>query len=366
MENIDRKKLVIIFCVCLIILGGVIYYMGNKNKIKDIPLTEGVYVVPTMNDEVKSDSAWCATFQLVWNDLKNEVVKQDIVFSPQLAMAENLNKEDFIENMISDEYYFKIYGLKTKALKEKIEAGIKEKFNQKSDILDDFGWSDDELDDPNNPNYDRYFFYTMLYREFEYKTKFKELNKDNFGKYDNIRYFGIDDDSNEKVRDNLSVIFYNSRDDFAIKVKTKSDDEVIFYKNPKGNTFNEMYKNMMKEKKNYKDGTYFGENDKFKAPYIDFNVKREYDELANKAFMTADEKTSYIAKAIQTINFSLDEKGGKVKSEAAVDWKNTAAAPDDNLREFYLDDTFAIFLKEKSKDKPYFAAKIDDIRKYQN
>lgn len=365
MKNIDRKKLVIIFCVCLIILGGVIYYMGNKNKIKDMPLTEGVYVVPTMNDEVKSDSAWCATFQLVWNDLKNEVVKQDIVFSPQLAMAENLNKEDFTEDMISDEYYFKIYGLKTKALKEKIEAGIKEKFNQKSDILNDFGWSDDELDDSNNPDYDRYFFYTMLYRKFEYKTKFKELNKDNFGKYDNIRYFGIDDDSNEKVRDNLSVIFYNSRDDFAIKVKTKSDDEVIFYKNPKGNTFNEMYKNMMKEKKNYIDGTYFGENDKFKAPYIDFNVKREYDELANKAFMTADGKTSYIAKAIQTINFSLDEKGGKVKSEAAVDWKNVSVVEDEE-RKFYLDDTFAIFLKEKSKDKPYFAAKIDDIRKYQN
>ncbi len=365
MKNINKKKFVIVVCICLIILGGVIYFMGNKNKIKDKPLTKGIYVVPTMNDEVKSDSAWCATFQLVWNDMKNEVVKQDIVFSPQLAMAENLNKEDFTENMISDEYYFKIYGLKTKALKEKIEAGIKEKFNQTSDILGDFDWSDDELDDPNNHDYDRYFFYTMLYREFEYKTKFKELNEGNFGKYKNIKYFGIDDDSNEKVRDNLGVLFYNSRDDFAIKLKTKSDDEVIFYKNPKGSTFNEMYENMMKEKKNYKDGTYFGESDKFKAPYIDFNVKKEYDELANKAFKTADGKDSYIAKAIQTINFSLDEKGGKVKSEAAIDWKSMSAVADEE-REFYLDDTFVIFLKEKSKDKPYFAARIDDIRKYQN
>lgn len=221
MKNIGKKKLAIIFCVCLIILGGVIYYMSNEAK--DMPLTEGVYVVPTMNDEVKSDSAWCATFQLVWNDLKNEVVKQDIVFSPQLAMAENLNKEDFTEDMISDEYYFKIYGLKTKTLKEKIEAGIKEKFNQTSDILGDFDWSDDELDDPNNYDYDRYFFYTMLYREFEYKTKFRELDKDNFGKYENIKYFGIDNDSNKKVRDNISVLFYNSNDDFAIKLKTKSD-----------------------------------------------------------------------------------------------------------------------------------------------
>ena len=97
MKNINKKKFVIVVCTCLIILGGVIYFMDNKNKIKDKPLTEGIYVVPTMNDEVKSDSAWCATFQLVWNDMKNEVVKQDIVFSPQLAMADNLNKEDFTD-----------------------------------------------------------------------------------------------------------------------------------------------------------------------------------------------------------------------------------------------------------------------------
>ena len=50
MKNIVKKKLAIIFCVCLIILGGVIYYMSNEAK--DMPLTEGVYVVPTMNDEV--------------------------------------------------------------------------------------------------------------------------------------------------------------------------------------------------------------------------------------------------------------------------------------------------------------------------
>ncbi len=358
MNNINKKKFVIGVCTCLIILGGVIYFMGNKNKIKDMPLTEGVYVVPTMNDEVKSDSAWCATFQLVWNDMKDEVVKQDIVFTPQLVMAENLNKEDFTEDMISDEYYFKIYGLKTKALKEKIEAGIKEKFNQKSDILNDFDW-------PDNSNDDRYFFYTMLYREFEYKTKFSKLDKDNFGKYKNIKYFGIDNDSNDSVRKQIEVLFYNSNDDFAIKLKTKSDDEVILYKNPKGTTFNEIYENMMKEKKNYKSSSNFSENDKFKVPYINFNVKKEYDEFADKTFLTADGKEFYIDRAIQTINFSLNEKGGKIKSEAAVDF-NTISIVEEESREFYLDDTFVIFLKEKSKDKPYFAARIDDIRKYQN
>ena len=34
-------------------------------------------------------------------------------------------------------------------------------------------------------------------------------------------------------------------------------------------------------------------------------------------------------------------------------------------REFYIDDTFAIFLMEEDKDTPYFAAKINDITKFQ-
>ena len=41
---------------------------------------------------------------------------------------------------------------------------------------------------------------------------------------------------------------------------------------------------------------------------IDFNVKREYDELSNKIFTSKDGKEYVIDTAIQTISFSLDEK----------------------------------------------------------
>lgn len=37
----------------------------------------------------------------------------------------------------------------------------------------------------------------------------------------------------------------------------------------------------------------------------------------------------------------------------------------DEIREFALDDTFAIFLIEEGKDNPYFAGKISDVTKFQ-
>lgn len=129
----------------------------------------------------------------------------------------------------------------------------------------------------------RYLFYCMLYREFKFPKKFDVLDNGEFGgKYKDVTYFGVDEETDEKVKDQLEVLFYNSKDDFAIKIHTEDGDEVIFYKNPKGNTFKEIYDNMMNEAEEYGGRVHLGERDTFKAPHINFNVKREYKEFENK------------------------------------------------------------------------------------
>lgn len=379
-----RILIIIVILIILLLLGFMITNKINlfdnndtnvqmAEEITNIQTDEGIEVVPTMSDTIMADSSWCGTFQLVWNDMKNEVVKKDIIFNPQLDMVSNLNKEEFNETMISEDYYFKIYGLKSLELKEQIESGIKEKFNQTSDILDDFDWSENGLDDPNNKDIRRYFFYTMLYRKFEFLQEFDKLDNGKFGNdYNDIEYFGIDKNTANSVGNQIEVLYYNSEDDFAILINTKTDDEVIFCKNPQGRSFNEIYENMNNKSNKYTGSKSFEDIDEFKAPKLTFNEKREYVELANKKFETADPvyDIAEIQKAIQTIKFSLDEKGGEIKSEAAIDMKMIATSIDSDLieeqpRYFNVDDTFAMFLREKGKSKPYFAGRIDDITKFQ-
>lgn len=355
-----RKIVLLLLSITIILL--LTYCFIKKDLIVNTPLTKDVNVVPTMLDEIGNDTTWCATFQLIWNDLKNNVVKKDIIFTPQEKMATNLNKEEFTEKMISDEYYYKVYGLKTTELKKEIEEAIKKKFNQESEILNDFNWdSDDEL----NQDKKNYFFYTMLYREFKYKAKFNKLESDYFGKYKNIDYFGLDSDSTAAQREQIQVLFYNSEKDFAIKINTKNSDEVIFYKNPKGKTFKEIYDNIEKYSNDYTGNKNFEEADKLKIPYLNLNIKKEYSEIENKVFKTIDNEECIIENAIQSIKFSIDEKGGRIKSEAAMDIETTSIELS-QTRQFFLNDTFAIFLKEEEKQKPYFALKIFDITKYQN
>ena len=314
--------------------------------------TEGLYIVPTMRDKLYADTVWCATFQLVWNDMKNELVKKDVVFEPQLEVAENLNKEEFTDKMISGEYYYKKYGLKTLELKAEIEEGIKKKFNETSDILDDFDWSEEGLNDPNNPNVNRYFFYVMLRRSFEFLTEFDELENGAFGNiYNDVEYFGIDKNSDKELDSQVDVLYYNSQDDFAVILNTKQNDEVIFCKNPKGTNFREIYDNMNNEADKYTGDIKFQNIDELKIPNIKLNEKKEYQEVQGKEFAT-EKGTGIIVKAIQTIQFELNKKGGEIKSEAAMDPKEvTAAAPEPRdepkPRYFYVDDTFVIFLREK-------------------
>ena len=86
--------------------------------------------------------------------------------------------------------------------------------------------------------------------------------------------------------------------------------------------------------------------------------------MQGKIFKLYDGNEACIENAIQTINLTLDEKGGKIKSEAAMDIKVMSFNPYES-RYFYVDNTFALFIKEKDKNVPYFAALINDITKCQ-
>ena len=124
--------------------------------------------------------------------------------------------------------------------------------------------------------------------------------------------------------------------------------------------------NIYNEKELDKDSTYSKMKLVQKEGNRNFNVKKEYNELSNIIFTSKSGNEYMIDKAIQTISFSLDEKGGRIKSEATIDaMKTTAMENYEEKRYFNVDSTFVLFLKEEGKDRPYFAARIDDIRKYQ-
>lgn len=72
---------------------------------------------------------------------------------------------------------------------------------------------------------------------------------------------------------------------------------------------------MNKKSKNYTGSKDFKDVDYFKASNLKFDEIKEYTELQNKQFKTADStyNTAEIAQTIQSIKFTLNEKGGELK-----------------------------------------------------
>ena len=98
------------------------------------------------------------------------------------------------------------------------------------------------------------------------------------------------------------------------------------------------------------------EKDEMKIPFIKINAEINYDELCNKVIKGTN--GAYIKQAVQQVDFYLDNYGGNIKSEAMINMY-MCVGPED-MRKFNFTDQFVIFLKEEGKEKPYFAALIDN------
>lgn len=295
-------------------------------------------------NEASGNIIWVGTFQLVWNDLEDEIVKAPVEFiNYKSELAEKLNKKGFLSTDISENSYYKNHGYMTDKFKKEIEKSIEKKFNEKSDILNSLNWS------PEN-----YLLYAMLKKDFEYPTEFAILNNSDFTG-EKVKYFGMRENAKQAQRNNVEVLFYNSKDDYAAKLITKTDDEVILYRTNDDKSLEEYFKDLNKKTEKYEGSKIFEEEDSLKVPFIKFDEIFSYNELRGKKIKGTD---YVIDSAIQTAKFKLDNKGGSLKSEAAI--ATCKAMPIMSGRKFEFNKPFILFLIEKNKKVPYFITKFNN------
>lgn len=377
------KKQIIFWIICAIVWlacgFGWMYFF--QNKISWVHATSwksdwDLHVLTSIDDKVVWDSMWCWTFQLVWNDMVNEVVKQDVVFNPQLKIVENLNKQTFTNKELSPNSYYSKFWLLTLDLKEEIENGIKEKFSETSDILDEWASRNDVPDNEDFYEWERikkYLFYAMLKKIFKFENVFDQLDNWKFdGKYGNVKYFWIKWSSSSKLYKQVYVYYYNSDDDFAVALKTKEWEDVILARWIWWNSFMDVYNNLLKKDKKYEWNHYFTEDDYLKVPELKVKTINEFVELENKIFYPKeDDVICWIEKAMQSIELKLDKEWWEIKSEALIVmwWESqwiSYKQPKIEHRYFYFDKPYVMFLKEEDKELPYFAAQISDITLFQD
>lgn len=268
-------------------------------------------------------------------------------------LVDELNKKTFTKDMLSkDDYYIKV-GQTSPKLKEEIKNELAQKFNiNTSNVLD-------EIDFENDTNAIMgYTVYSMLMKNFEFIVPFDKLGGLRFNDSEGyVEYFGINNASGESLNQNVEVLFYNNQNDFAVKLKTKENEELILYMNDTYTSFNDMYNEIEEKSEKYLGDKTFNQSDELKVPYINVDTIINYDELCGKIIKDTDQM--YISNAIQNVKFILNEKGGNLVSEAAVVSEYNSLA--ENARFFNFTKPFVLFMKEENKSKPYFSLKVDNV-----
>ena len=377
-----KKKILICLSIVLaIVLLWVWWFYISKclwlisnSSVNNVSYTQDweAHIVSSLLDDIQADTMWCWTFQVVWNEML-DLIETGVVFSPQLQEAENLNKESFTKEELSDDSYYVKSALMTKQVKKEIENWIKEKFDETSDILDKLNWNDAPETDEGYKWKDtkRYIFYTMLKKVFKFAKAFDKLDPEPFDdKYENIEYFWIKWSSSSSLYSQVNVLYYNSEDDFAVSLETNEWEYVILSLWTNGDNFLNTYNAIENKSNKYRWKKRFWEYDYLKVPMLSVNQLRRYDEFKNKIFYSSTGSICMINEALQTIQFDLDEEGWKIKSEAVIDmlktdWMASFSFEEPDYRYFYFNRPFMIFLQESDKELPYFAAQISDITLFQ-
>jgi len=348
-------KILLILISTTIILTGITYASVKiYEKIKG-QATMTLIFTGEIGD-TDTNNIWISTFQLAWNEFKENVVGKNIEFEDESSkIANELNKNIFTKEMLSENSYYISVEKTSPELREKLLKDINEKFGIKDNSI------------LNEVNFDTignsYTIYSLLVKNFEFITPFDKLEKSKFGNYDElVEYFGINNASDETMANNVEVLFYNRKNDFAVKLNTKQNDEIILYRTDNNSSFDNLYKEIIEKNKVFNGKRNFTKDDELKIPYIKVNTIINYDELCGKFIKGTN--GMYIANALQNVKFNLNEKGGNLISESAI--KSEYNLENENSRYFYFTDNFIIFLKEKNEENPYFSLRVNDLNVLQS
>lgn len=356
-----------IFSAALVLLVSIVfivsYYVVNSkvnNPVK-VTLTSGnelkhTEITPQMEAKIEKGKSlvYCSTFQLAWNELKDNIIKSDIVLKGSEQEAALMNKSLSTGKDISEKDYVAMVGYNKDNILGKINKSLKDKFGMKAPVVTE------KLDYPND-----ILAYAYLNKELQFTDKFDSIKNPIIFNNESVDSFGIekftDNEHSEEIGKQVEILAYKDDSDFIINLKPKdSKEEIILAKLQPKETLLETINDVDNRIKSGKKES-LSTGDTLQIPIIHCNVQKNFSQFENKYVENKGFEQYVVSKAVQTIQFKLDRNGAEIASDARIVLKETAATAK-IIKEKHLifNKPFLLMLKEKGSAYPYFAIWVDN------
>jgi hypothetical protein len=299
-------------------------------------------VVRPVADEPLTDSRnvlWCATFQMAWDAAAaSQGGKLDL--RPASRAADSLNRGRFDLRWIDAESIHIAGGSVGDGVLDRI-AGADRKRGGPSRLLGKLR-KESAADD--------LVFYASLHKDIGFPTPFAKLGSWKAGER-KVAWFGFRPDQEETgpLLAQVAVHHHAARTDFVVELKSQSGgDRLLLAKLPRKPATLEAAARAVIGKVR-KDAPNAGAHDLLAVPQVVADEEVSFSEFEGRTLPGG----RFVRSASQTINFRMDEKGAKLRSEAQVSL-GCSAHPHIDPRLMILDPPFVIVMMAKDAPKPYF------------
>ncbi len=323
-------------------------------------------IVPTLDTPVPKGQniIWCASFQIAWDKLRTDIVKEPLKIKNAQETASRLNKSNISEHDLPSGSFYAKAGFTTDGIEEEIvkdmqkqfpsaDLAILEKTPSVPDSLVAFAYLQTSVSFtlPFLRNTEDFFFHDSSRRKYK------------------VNSFGIrkkDSNTNRDLRAQIEVLHYEDDQnqvakEFALDLCRYTPVQVIVALIKQEATLSETL-SRLKEKigaflktEYYHSFRVIKQRDILLVPEMNYNIQHHFSELEGHDKIIQNQVVAgyWVEEAVQNIQFALDRSGARLASWSSY---RTRGYP----RQFLLDQPFLIIMKKRDAKNPFFVMWVDN------
>ena len=368
-----RKRAFGLGLVAITALAGLMWWLLRPGDERFVhPLTfdgssdelRETVIVPTLDSPIPDGKSaiWCASFQLAWNRLRDDVAREPIHLANAEDVADRLNRAGSSEADLESDSVYAAAGFARDGIVKRIRSEISARFPRVAAP---------EL--PVTP--DGAVAYAYLAASAKYEHPYFEndetfLFRDKAGRETPVGSFGIrkkDDYSYHQLREQVHILYEDPEStgresevaEFIVDLcKTSDPYQVVVARIDRKQTLAETLEDIQRKialPKRPSLDSQLHPRDTLIVPNMAWRITHHFRELEgrDRSFQNPALQGLHIDAAIQTIQFRLDRSGAELDSEAKIYVKPGASY-------FHVNRPFLVYMVKRGNQRPFFVAWIEN------
>ncbi len=336
--------------IALLTLWGCSQGFSSDQK-QDPPVRENpqTIITPVLNTSIQpgANLVYTASFATAWQQLKNEILQEDVILQDPLPLADALNQS--APAPLDPEHSLAMAGFVKDGIIEDITDASQRQFGH----------------DPDLEAYGDLASNIICYSRFSKQIRFKQP----FEKYDqpfpfffsgnqrDVKCFGVwvvkEEPAHMEMARQVTILDYVDKNDFIISLSNPGEnDKIILAQLLPGSTLKETIDLVNQRIKNGNPEP-LAPGDWLIIPEISLQSSHSYSELMGKHLVNKGYEQYFFAAALQHTDFELNESGASADSDATIVLKK---GPMPVI--LMINRPFLILMKEIGQKNPYLAVWI--------